>query len=142
MRSTATELGNAGFDEDAVKEISNQVDDINVRIDDEVFRRLEAGQSMSKRDIQQFARTTLAENAPRYQQVIMDQFRESLEAFLFSSLSSINLSAAENPSKALELLQQGWAGRSKPTDKEIKDYKRYERQFKIQIDRLNAIEGL
>ena len=142
LRFTATELGNAGFNEDAVKEISNQVDDIYTRIDDEVMRLLAEGQSMSKRDIQQFARTALAENAPRYQQVTMDQFRESLQAFQSDSLAEINLSAAQNPSEALELLEAGWSILPALTDKKTKAFKRYERQFKLQVDRLNAIEGL
>jgi hypothetical protein len=142
LRFTATSLGNAGFDEDAVKEISNQVDDIYTRIDDEVMRLLAEGQSMSKRDIQQFARTALAENAPRYRQVTMDQFRESLQAFQSDSLAEINLSAAQNPSEALELLEAGWSILPALTDKKTKAFKRYERQFKLQIDRLNAIEGL
>ena len=142
LRFTATELGNAGFDKDTVEEISNQVDDIYARIYDEVMRRKKLKESMSKWDIQQFARTALAENAPRYRQVTMDQFRESLQAYLMDDLSLFNLSATDSPKDALESLRTVWTTIANPTTNQETVFKRYERQFKSQVDRLNAIEGL
>ena len=145
LRYQTSELISAEVDKDLALRVTNQIDDIYTQIDDLIRQKRIAGQPLTKTEIEEEARKMLAASAPRFKEVILEQYQDTLNSSVrvpeFFTIKQ-QLQAAGSPADAIIILSDWYNGLAEPNDKETKRYGQYLRSFSEMKNKIDAIDNV
>tara|TARA_R100000657_G_C4673832_1_gene118983 strand:- start:654 stop:1892 length:1239 start_codon:yes stop_codon:yes gene_type:complete len=145
LRFQSSELISAEVDKDLALRVTNQIDDLYARLDDAIFNARIAGDPLTRNEIEQEARKLLAETAPRFKEVILEQYQETLkfavQVDVFFPIKQ-QLQAAESPADAIIILSDWYTNLSAPTANERKRHGQYMRSFTEMKNKIDAMDNI
>mgnify|MGYP003135595910 CR=1 FL=1 len=145
LRYQTSELISAEVDKELALRVTNQIDDIYTQIDDLIRQKRIAGTPLTKTEIEQEARNMLAASAPRFKEVIVEQYQDTLKfAVQVPEFFPIKqqLQAAGSPADAIIIISDWYNGLSSPEDRETKRYGQYLRSFTEMKNKIDAIDNI
>jgi hypothetical protein len=145
LRYQTSELISAEVDKDLALRVTNQIDDIYTQIDDLIRQKRIAGQPLTKTEIEEEARKMLAASAPRFKEVILEQYQDTLNSSVrvpeFFTIKQ-QLQAAGSPADAIIILSDWYSGLAEPDANETKRYGQYLRSFSEMKNKIDAIDNV
>ena len=146
LRYQTSELISAEVDKDLALRVTNQIDDLYTQLDDAIFNARIDGKPLTRNQIEKEARELLAASAPRFAEVIIEQYVETLNfaatrVVVFRPIKE-QLMASSNPSDALAVLTTWYNSLGSATDLETKRYGQYKRSFSELANKLDAINNV
>tara|TARA_R100000654_G_scaffold27724_5_gene52044 strand:+ start:3532 stop:5325 length:1794 start_codon:yes stop_codon:yes gene_type:complete len=146
LRYQTSEFISAEIDEDLALRVTNQIDDIYTKLDDAIRTAIENKKPLTKLEIQNKGLELLVEIAPRFSEVITEQFVETL-SFAATRVDQFNsikteLLSSSNPREASAILETWYNSLSNATDLETKRYSQYKRSFLELANKLDAINNV
>lgn len=145
LRYQTSELISAEVDKDLALRVTNQIDDLYTQIDDLIRDKRIAGEPLTKTEIEKEARDMLAASAPRFKEVIIEQYQDTLKFALkvpeFFPIRQ-QLQAAKNPADAIIIISDWYTGLTKPGKKDNKAHSQYIRAFSEMKNKIDAIDNV
>jgi len=145
LRYQTSELISAEVDKDLALRVTNQIDDIYTQIDDLIRQKRIAGEPLTKTEIEQEARNMLAASAPRFKEVILEQYQDTLnfavQVNVFFPIKQ-QLQAAQSPADAINILTAWYNNLTNPTADERKRHGQYLRSFTEMKNKIDAIDNV
>lgn len=146
LRYQTSELISAEIDKELALRVTNQIDDLYTQIDDLIRDARLSGEPLNKTQIEEQARNLLAASAPRFSEVITDQYLETLN-FAATRVGEFRpiktqLLTASNPREALSVLETWYNSLPGATANETKRYSQYKRSFSELANKLDAINNV
>ena len=145
LRYQTSELISAEVDKDLALRVTNQIDDLYARLDDAIYNARIAGDPLTRNEIEEEARKLLAEAAPRFKEVILEQYQDTLNSAVRVSVFfpiKTNLQAAQTPADAIIIISDWYNGLSSPDANETKRYGQYLRSFTEMKNKIDAIDNV
>tara|TARA_R100000030_G_scaffold20502_3_gene14792 strand:- start:9581 stop:11413 length:1833 start_codon:yes stop_codon:yes gene_type:complete len=145
LRYQTSELISAEVDKDLALRVTNQIDDIYTQIDDLIRQKRIAGEPLTKTQIEEAARNMLAASAPRFKEVILEQYQDTLNSAVRVSVFfpiKTNLQAAQTPADAIIIISDWYNNLSSPDANETKRYGQYLRSFTEMKNKIDAIDNV
>lgn len=127
-------------------QVSNQIDRLHNQLDTIVRDARIEGNPLSKTQIETKALELLANNSPRYREVILTQYAEQREfaagtVFKFETISN-DLANAQTPQEAITILEGWYNSLENPTGQNNTDYTQYKRSFSTLAKKLAEIKRM
>ena len=145
LRYQTSELISAEVDKDLALRVTNQIDDLYARLDDAIFNARIAGDPLTRNEIEQEARKLLRETAPRFKEVIVEQYQDTLKFALkvpaFFKIQT-QLQAAESPADAIIIISDWYSGLANPEGRDTKAHSQYIRSFSEMKNKIDAIDNI
>jgi len=146
LRYQTSELISAEVDKDLALRVTNQIDDLYTQLDDAIFNARIDGKPLTRNQIEKEARDLLAASAPRFAEVIIEQYVETLNfaatrVVVFRPIKQ-QLMASSNPRDALGILETWYNSLTSATADETKRYGQYKRSFSELANKLDAINNV
>ena len=145
LRYQTSELISAEVDKDLALRVTNQIDDIYTQIDDLIRQKRKAGEPLTKTEIEDAARNMLAASAPRFKEVILEQYQDTLnfavQVNVFFPIKQ-QLQAAQSPADAINILTAWYNNLTNPTADERKRHGQYLRSFTEMKNKIDAIDNV
>lgn len=145
LRYQTSELISAEVDKDLALRVTNQIDDIYTQIDDLIRQKRIAKEPLTKTQIEEAARNMLAASAPRFKEVILEQYQDTLNSAVRVSVFfpiKTNLQAAQTPADAIIIISDWYNNLSSPDANETKRYGQYLRSFTEMKNKIDAIDNV
>jgi hypothetical protein len=145
LRYQTSELISAEVDKDLALRVTNQIDDLYARLDDAIYNARIAGDPLTRNEIEEEARKLLAQAAPRFKEVILEQYQDTLNSAVRVSVFfpiKTNLQAAQTPADAIIIISDWYNNLSSPDANETKRYGQYLRSFTEMKNKIDAIDNV